>query len=140
MKKGKRVLQLLLIAVLLGGGYAYYQYNRKPADVKAEQPEITTDAAALVTAFSNDESAANRKYVEKIIAVTGKVTDVKIDTMGQATVFLDSSDPTTSVTCSFYDTEATAVKKLSTGQQVTIKGVCTGKLIDVVLNKCSIVQ
>ncbi|MGJ7031259.1 OB-fold protein [Niabella hirudinis] len=140
MKKGKRVLLFLLAGILLGGGYGYYQYNRKPPDVKTERPQITTDAPALVAAFNTDEPSANRQYLEKIIAVTGKVADVKIDTAGHATVFLSSNDPMVAVTCSFYDTETTAVKKLTAGQQVTIKGVCTGKLMDVVLNKCSIVQ
>ncbi|SDD93020.1 OB-fold protein [Niabella drilacis] len=140
MKKGKRVLLFLLAGLLLGGGYGYYQYNRKSPDVKAERAAITTNAPALVAAFSSDEPSANRKYVEKIIAVTGTVTGVKIDTAGQATVFLDGNDPMAAVTCSFYDTETATVKKLTPGQQVTVKGVCTGKLMDVVLNKCSIVH
>ncbi|MBZ4189015.1 OB-fold putative lipoprotein [Niabella beijingensis] len=140
MKKGKLVLLLLLIIIVLGAGYAYYQYNRKPADIKTAEAEIRTGAGELIAAFNNDEATANKKYVEKIIAVTGKITDIQIDTAGQATVFLDSGDPLASVTCSFYDTEAAAVKDLSAGRQVTIKGVCTGKLMDVVLNKCSIVQ
>ncbi|WP_018627029.1 OB-fold protein [Niabella aurantiaca] len=139
MKKAKRILLLLLVIALLGAGYAYYQYTRQPPDVKTEAAEIKTEAGELVAAFNNDEAAANKIYVEKIISVTGKIADIKIDPTGQATVFLESGDPMASVTCSFYDTEAAAVKNLATGRQVTIKGVCTGKLMDVVLNKCSIV-
>jgi hypothetical protein len=42
------------------------------------------------------------------------------------------------ITCSFYNEEMAAVKKLTTGAEVVIKGKCTGKLMDVVLNNCSI--
>lgn len=139
MKNGKKILLLLLAVALVGAGYAWYQYNRKPPDVKTKAPEIKTGADELVAAFNNDEAAANKVYVEKIVSVTGKIADIKIDPAGQATVFLESGDPMASVTCSFYDTEAAAVKNLAVGGQVTIKGVCTGKLMDVVLNKCSIV-
>jgi hypothetical protein len=44
------------------------------------------------------------------------------------------------VTCSFYSEEAGNIKKINPGDEVTVKGKCTGKLMDVVLNKCSLVK
>ena len=74
-----------------------------------------------------------------MIAVKGKVSDVKLEpSTGQATVILDSGDPLAAVTCSFYDDEAKMLKKIKQGEAITVKGKCTGKLMDVVLNKCSI--
>ncbi|GAB3006202.1 hypothetical protein GCM10027051_01730 [Niabella terrae] len=139
MAKGKKILLLLLVVVLLGAGYGYFQYNRRPPDVKAAAPEINMDAGELAASFNRDEAAANKMYVDKILSVTGKIADITVDPTGQATVVLETGDPMASVICSFYDTEAGAAKDLAAGQQVTIKGICTGKLMDVVLNKCSIV-
>ena len=92
-------------------------------------------------AFNSDEAAANLKYLDKVIAVKGIIADIKIDSStGQASVILDSGDPLSAVTCSFYNDEIGAVQKLSMGTEVVIKGKCTGKLMDVVLNNCSIIQ
>ncbi len=140
MKTWKKLLYAFLVIFFAAAGFGFYLYNKKPADVRKLSADYHVNAASLVEEFGKDEKAATLKYLEKVIAVTGKVTDVKIDASGQATVFLDSGDPLSAVTCSFYQEEAVSVKSLQKGAEVTIKGNCTGKLMDVVLNKCSINQ
>lgn len=139
MKQWKKILIALLVIALAAVAYGYYLYNKKPADVRKQSPDYELTAEALLADYNKDETAANLKYLDKVIAVKGKVTEVKLDAAtGQATVILDSGDPMAAVTCSFYEEEAAAVKLLSPGNGVIIKGKCTGKLMDVVLNKCSI--
>ena len=102
-------------------------------------PNYQLSTMALLADFNKDETAANLKYLDKVIAVKGKIKEIKIEpATGQATVVLDSGDPMVAVTCSFYNEEVASVKKLTEGAEITIKGKCTGKLMDVVLNKCSI--
>ena len=141
MKKWKKILLGLLLVAIAAAGYGFYLYNKKPADVRTLTANYQLTAEALLADFNKDETAANTKYLDKVIAVSGKVTEVKLDTAtGQATVILDSGDPMAAVTCSFYNDEAAAVKQLKQGDAIVIKGNCTGKLMDVVLNKCSIEQ
>jgi tRNA_anti-like len=135
----KMILGFTLIS-MAGAGYGFYLYKKKPADIRKEAARFEISAAALVADFNADETIANQKYTDKVIAVKGKVAEVKIDSAGQATVFLDSGDPLAAVTCSFYREEAAAAGKLRQGTDIVIKGKCTGKLMDVVLNKCSINQ
>jgi len=129
---------MLLLLVTACAGYGFYMYTKKPADIRKADALYQTSAPGLLAEFNKDELAANKKYIDQVIAVKGKVADVKTDATGQATVFLDSGDLMASVTCSFYAEESPAAKSLHQGQEVTIKGKCTGKLMDVVLNKCSI--
>lgn len=139
MKQWKKIGLALFIIALTAAAYGYYLFNKKPADVRKISAQYTLTAAALLEDYNKDETAANLKYLDKVISVKGKVTEIKIDTAtGQATVILDSGDPMAAVTCSFYDAETAAVKQLQAGAEVIIKGKCTGKLMDVVLNKCSI--
>ena len=138
MKKLKKIFLGLLAVAFVAAGYGFYLFNKKPADVRVLHAEYELAAATLVAEFNKDEPAANKKYLDKVLAVKGNVVDVKTDATGLATVFLDSGDPLAAVTCSFYNEEAGAVKNLPKGKEVTIKGMCTGKLMDVVLNKCSI--
>ncbi len=139
MKPWKKLLLGVLILALAGAGYGIYLFNKKPADVRKLSADYELTAEALLADFNKDETAANAKYLDKVIAVKGKVAEVKLDpATGQGTVILDSGDPMAAITCSFYDEETAAVKLLSPGAAVVIKGKCTGKLMDVVLNKCSI--
>ena len=137
----KKILIGVSLITFLGAAGGYYLYNKKPVDVRTLQPDVSVTANSLIVAFNSDEAAANVKYLDKVIAVKGIIADIKIDSStGQASVILDSGDPMSSVTCSFYTDEIGAVQKLSKGTEVVIKGKCTGKLMDVVLNNCSIVQ
>jgi hypothetical protein len=140
MKKIRIFLLALAALGLACAGYGFYLYKKKPADIRKEAAAYEVSASGLLAEFNNDEPAANKKYIDRVIAVKGKVTDIKTDSTGQTTVFLDSGDLMSAVTCSFYQDETPAVKTIHTGDEVTIKGKCTGKLMDVVLNKCSIIK
>jgi len=141
MPTWKKILIGFSLIAFLGVAVGYYLYNKKPADVRTLQPDLSVTANSLIVAFNSDEAAANLKYLDKVIAVKGIIADIKIDSStGQASVILDSGDPLSAVTCSFYNDEIGAVQKLSKGTEVVIKGKCTGKLMDVVLNNCSIIQ
>ena len=141
MIRWKKILIGFSLITFFGAAAGYYLYNKKPADVRTLQPELSVTANSLIVAFNSNEAAANLKYLDKVVAVKGVISDVKIDvSTGQASVILDSGDPFSAVTCSFYNEEISAVQKLSKGTEVVIKGKCTGKLMDVVLNNCSIIQ
>jgi len=139
MKRWKKVLLALLVFSLVAAGYGYYLFNKKSTDVGGEKADYELSAETLLADYNKDETAANTKYLDKVIAVKGKVAEVKLDSAtGQATVILDSGDPMAAISCSFYNDNSSAVKKLGPGIEVVIKGKCTGKLMDVVLNKCTL--
>lgn len=126
--------------LIAAGSYGWYLYNKKPADTRTQTATIETGAAELVKYFQQDETAAGRQYVDKLIIVSGNISNTQIDADGHATVFLDTGNPLAAVTCSFYNDEVEGVKKMSAGSPVKIKGICTGILTDVVLNKCALVK
>lgn len=141
MKTWKKVLIGFSLIAFFGAATGYYLYNKKPIDIRTLHPDLSVTATSLIEEFNSDEAKANLKYLDKVIGVKGIVSEIKIDSStGQASVILDSGDPLSAVTCSFYNDEIGAVQKLAKGTLVIIKGKCTGKLMDVVLNDCSIVQ
>ena len=140
MKKIKKILLGTFIMAMAAACYGFYLYHKKPADIRTLSANYELTASKIVADFNADETSANAKYLDKVISVKGNVADIKIDTTGQATVFLNSDDPLASVTCSFYEDEAVSAKALQKSKEVIIKGKCTGKLMDVVLNKCSIIK
>lgn len=140
MRKWKKIIAAIIIMILAGAGYGWFLYNKKPADTRQQAALAEISAIELVKAYQKDEAAANRQYVDRLIIVSGKVSGTQVDAEGHATVFIDTGDPLAAVTCSFYNDEVEAVKKIAAGSPVRIKGMCTGMLTDVVLNKCSLVK
>ena len=138
MKRSRKILLLLVVVALIATGYGFYLFRKKPADVRKENAQYELTVTGLLEEYNKDETAANQKYLDKVIVVKGKVAEIKTEQDGQTTVVLEGGDPLASVICSFYEDEINTVKKLNKGELVLIKGKCTGKLMDVVLNRCSI--
>ena len=78
----KKILLIILVLVLAGGLYGYYQYNRKPAGV-ADQEAIKINAAALVATFMKDEKAAQAL---KLFAEATADVDVRSDFVKKAKI------------------------------------------------------
>jgi hypothetical protein len=139
MRSWKKIVTALIILALAGAGYGWYSFQKAPPDIRAQKAGIEITAIELLKAFQQDETAGNTKYVDKVLIVTGTVTGIQTDSSGQATVSLQTNDLLAAVTCSFYQDDE-GVKIIKAGSPVRIKGVCTGMLTDVVLNKCSLVK
>ena len=129
----KQLLFFLSAVVIAGGIYGIYLYNKKPLDTHDQNADFDVSATVLVQEFLNNEEAAAKKYVDKLLIVTGPIKEINMEA---STLFLDASDPSATVTCSFYTSENEHLKKLKPGDWVSVKGKCTGKLIDIVMNNC----
>lgn len=130
---------LLLAILLLLAGLIYYgwnEYNRPPAGTAGAAAEVVISADSLLLAFTADESAANARFNEKVVEVSGKVREVKPEG-SKVNVSLETDDALAGVVCEF---PADQPLSLRAGDQVRIKGVCTGYLIDVILVRCSTVE
>ncbi len=137
--KRKTIWALLLLVVIAAAGFALYSYYKKPPDIRKAVAHYETTAPALLADFNKNESTANAKYLDQVVIVEGTISNIELNGESPA-IFLETGDPMAAVTCSFYNTESAALKSLKTGTTIKIKGVCTGMLTDVVLNKCSIVE
>jgi hypothetical protein len=90
------------------------------ATVSTEKP-ITISSKDLTKTFEENELAANEKYNDKILAVSGKVENIA-ETMGNITVSLQGHNAVLSVMCNFEESEKPSVTKVKKGQQVTLIG------------------
>ena len=137
----KIILLVIVLLIAAGGFYAYKEFNRTNKDLKNSTADFTTDAASLIAAFEKDTASAMKKYVDQIIAVSGNVKS--IDTNGNPVVItLGETGQMSSVQCSMDSTYAVEYKPIKEGDQLTIKGMCTGGRTedlfgtDVILNRC----
>lgn len=139
----KIIIAVILIALLAGGWYAYREYHRTNKDLTNARPAVTVTATSLIAAFEKDSAAANRQYLDKIIAVKGTIKKMESDN-SPAIIFLGEAAQMSSVQCSMDSSHARSYSALQEGTQVTIKGMVTGARTDelfgtdVVLNRCVI--
>lgn len=136
-----RRIILIAIAVIgiVGVATAIYLWNKPHKNMQRATTDITITAPDLMAAFSNDETAANAKYLDKVIAVSGKV--IEATTNGEATVIsLDAADDLGAISCELDRFSKQNRVTFSPGEQITLKGICSGKTIDVVLVQCVLVE
>ena len=131
MNKKATIVIVVLVLAALGAAIGYYQWNRKPDGVEDKEAQAIT-AAALIDAYAADENGANRNYLNKALAVSGTVTEVSANEDGKSVLLLGTDDPMSGVQCTMRDASA----KATVGQQVTVKGFCSGYTMVVVMSDC----
>ncbi|KGL64149.1 OB-fold protein [Polaribacter sp. Hel1_85] len=135
--KTKKILVAILIIGIIGAFVAYKIYNKPHVNVGDTKSDITLTANKIINDFSSDESIANTNYLDKIIEVSGVISKVKIE-KEKGIITLKTNDDFGSVLCHLSDNATQKINLLKEGQTITVKGICTGYLMDVILVKCEI--
>ncbi len=134
----RTVILIALLAVIAGGWYAWREYNRTAEPTSELEATETIEAAALLQAYTADENAANTRFNGKVLLVSGTVREVKSPENGLVDVVLETGDPLAGVVCQFAQADVPAT--LTAGAPARIKGISTGLLMDVVLQRCAVVE
>ena len=131
MNKIKPILLLIVAIALLGSAYAWFFIWNKPQQNIKNATAIQIQAAAIFNEYNTNEKAANAKYIDKIVEVTGDISSVSKNAEGKWVVLLKTDDLMFGVNCTME--EDVQIKE---GETVSLKGICTGYLTDVVLIRC----
>ncbi len=136
--KLKKLLLIGLVLGLIGATTGTYLWFKPVAKISSMKTELSIPANELFTAFETDEAEANNQYLNKVIEVTGIIKEVKNNENGLPVVIFETDDLIFGVMCEFETQKGAA--NINAGELLTIKGVCTGKLLDVVLNRCELIN
>lgn len=131
----KRIKKIgIVIAVLVVVGYFtfpmvkdYMVNNLGKRDVKSEEAAFTVKTKDIVAEYTKNEAEANKKYINKPVAVSGVVTSVN-----DKEVILDEIG-----ICNFLVADAS----VKVGQTITVKGRVVGYddlMESINLDQCSI--
>ena len=123
--KIKKFILAGLLIVLVACGVVWYIFTEKFADTSNEKATYTLNALDLIKEFKKNDSLANKKYAEQIIAVSGIVTEVE---NADTSVNIKLRDTATGsyVIFAFQQQHLNEAKGLKKGDSVTIKGSCSG--------------
>jgi len=134
--KFRYIIAFIVVAIIAFILVWKYTFRKTESSVASQKAEVEITAAELLSQFETDEVAANELYLDKIVMVTGPVESVSEDSIG-ISVYLKENDAMSGIICSF-DRAAGEIESVEKGITVKIKGICSGYLMDVVMNKCSL--
>jgi len=129
----KKIAAAIVILLLIAGGIGYYIWNKPPEKVE-NRKSVPVLATELVGAFTTDEAAANRKYLNQVLEVSGTVAETSKNQDGKTVILLESGDPLSGVQCTMRDDGIT----INNGAAVKVTGFCNGYTMVVLLSDCII--
>ncbi|MEM9928251.1 MAG: hypothetical protein AAF840_00400 [Bacteroidota bacterium] len=136
-----KLLKFGLPLLLVGGLVAFkFMQPKAPLDIHKAPTELTINAGSLYAAFETDETKANGTYAGKVMEVSGTLSAVNQENDGHFALNLAADSPLGQVVCNLAPNEPQPTNKATIGQVVTVKGVCTGYLFDVVLDNATIIS
>jgi len=148
----KKIIKYGIVIICLGGligmgalSYMLFKPKRNIANTKAE---YSISASQLLTEFTQNEPAANAKYLSmafgKVIQVSGILAQ-KTE-VGDTTLTLSLRVPDTKdggISCSMDKNEIAKGRLLKVGDSISVKGECTGYIDitnEVQMIKCLVVR
>ena len=122
MTRNTKKIVLFNIAVLLivGAAIGYYMYNKGPVDVKSSKG-IEATPNELYTSYTKDSVSAHKKYDDKVLKVTGEVSEIK-NIQKQQVILIKTSTEGGYINCTMEE----SVSNVKAGDTITIKGICNG--------------
>lgn len=127
----KFALAGLIVVVVLLGVY-WYAATKKFPDTNDRQAAFTVDAMDFIREFQADDSAANKKYREQIVTVSGRISELESpDTSTVNIKFIDTSGAY--VIFAFQEQHLHEAKGLKKGDLVSVKGSCSGVAYSTIL-------
>lgn len=134
-KKGpwfKRILIAALVLLVAGSAGVWYLFNEKFADTKERKADFTVNAMDLLKEFQQADSAANKKYAEKIIVVNGRVTATEA---ADTTINIKMEDTLTGsyIIFAFQQQHLPEARQVKEGDSISVKGSCSGGIYSEIL-------
>lgn len=139
LSRGKTWILIGLIAFFVLWYYAG-PYTRRSSTQGLGPPDFAIDATALMHDYETNEVAADLKYRGKVVLIDGIVRKTGKDITDTIYVAYEVENPITTVQCFFTNKFARKIAALRPGQEVKIKGKVERKLINVLVQDCTIVD
>lgn len=117
----KNIIITCCLLILVGIAAAFYLWNKPHQDV-ANAAALKTDAVSLYKNFSTDSIAANKKFTQQVIKVSGTINRILKNQQNQTVVLIKTNTDGAYINCTI-EQDST---NLQAGQNVNIKGICNG--------------
>ncbi|TYP99290.1 putative nucleic acid binding protein [Tenacibaculum adriaticum] len=142
MSKKKILIFLVLSIIIVTSLFIYKEYNKPHINVAKATPKIVINSQQILKEYQENENKANTKYLDQIVQISGKVSKLEATNDNRIIITLKNDDKSaiSTVICHLTSEENNKLKKLKEGQNIIVKGICTGYLMDIILIRCVLVK
>ena len=127
MRKKVEIIGILLVVILLVAISINYVFHGGARDLASEEVEFTVSSKDIILEFSSNVTSATKKYSDKAISISGKVTAVS-----DSIITIDQT-----IICNFKSPDFNIKKE----QYISVKGRLVGfddLMGELKLDQCSI--
>jgi hypothetical protein len=120
----KKILIAVMVVAVIGvctGIFMWYKPHKKVENATG----IIITAAQLSREYTANEKDADVKYLNKAIEVSGPVSEIDTNQDGGLMVILQTASADGGVQCALRDKNV----KVAKGENITVKGFCSGNTI-----------
>lgn len=128
----KKILIIILAFIVVGAGIYWYIATEKFSDTSKRRASYRVNAIEFIKEFQNNDNAANKKYTDKIIIVTGIVSEIEMADTTINIKFIDTASNSYAI-FAFQEQHLEDAKTIKRGDTVSIKGSCSGGIYSEIL-------
>lgn len=132
----KKILIVSLVLVIGISLFVVYKLYNKPHRDPSSEEALKVSAVELFKLYESNESEANSLYLDKVLEVSGVISEISTNQEQKIIVALETDNSFFGVRCTMTESDV----NVSVGQSVSIKGICTGYLSDVVITNAVITE
>lgn len=111
------LIVIFVAAVIIG----YHEWNKPHKDIKNAEA-VEANAVALYNVLAHDSANAKIKFINKVVAVSGRVKQLSENQKNQQIVLLRTNIYDGSVNCTMEEN----IPNIKVGDTILIRGICIG--------------
>ncbi len=130
----KKIIFILVFLFAISASFYYYTFVYSKTHHRDAQTEasLVITADSLSAAYQANEQIANTRFLNKAVEVTGSILSIGKDQANHITILMGKVDAFSNVSITLSSSTPITQK---VGETITVKGVCTGSLSDVIINE-----
>jgi hypothetical protein len=139
----KIILILLALGTLTAALVFKFVYNKPHPDFEEEQAIFSLEVEEIYDSYKKNHVLADEMYLGQVVELKGEISTIEESDglLIVSFVFEEGMFGDEGVRCTFLDNQKQDASLLKVGEQIILKGYCTGyNDTDVILEKCSFVK
>jgi hypothetical protein len=121
MKRTTIILFIVLLLIAIGAFVGYNMYTNRVPNYADKTPDITITATELAVSFNKDTANANKRFMDKIVRVSGIVKS-----LDSSAVVLGAEGNPSDVVIGLDDRNLKGIQYLRAGETAILQGKFSG--------------
>ncbi|KPM31854.1 tRNA anti-like domain containing protein [Croceitalea dokdonensis DOKDO 023] len=134
-KTHKIIFSIIIVSVVIG----FVLFNSQASlndNIMANNKATVLPIDQMIQVFQNDALSAKEQYINQLVQVKGRVHDITYLNDRQTIILKGVEFQDSYIICDMSQEDTNVDKSIQIGQEISLKGVCKGFLLDVILLNC----